>query len=145
MPGVTHDDAPPLLADLLPWSVAPLRLGRAWPMAPDAASLKARWAAFVRAEGPAREVLLGPTRARAPSGRPGRVRPLYRRPGGLEPNLAPGLVDHLTARLGLRPDPVDVLAWALATARPDPKGCRVPLTADPSLWTRGSELGHRML
>ncbi|CAM5244100.1 hypothetical protein STENM223S_09810 [Streptomyces tendae] len=29
MPSVTHDDAP-LLADLMPWSVAPPRLGRGW-------------------------------------------------------------------------------------------------------------------
>ncbi|MEU2786738.1 DNA methyltransferase, partial [Streptomyces sp. NPDC007110] len=57
MPGVTHDDAPPL-ADLMPWSVAPPRLGRGWPAGPDAASLKARWDAFVKAEGPDREALL---------------------------------------------------------------------------------------
>ncbi|MGW1890972.1 type ISP restriction/modification enzyme [Streptomyces sp. NPDC002004] len=235
MPGVTHDDAP-LLADLLPWSVAPLRLGRAWPMAPDTASLKARWAALVRADAPGREALFGPTRSRtlhtpvaqlpgratgtgrlaresgpcpdpvrvlhgpfdeqwlipdqrlidaarpelwrvadehqlflveqgqvpdaggpvllasavlpdghSPAGRPGRIRPLFRRPGGLEPNLAPGLLDHLGARLGLRPAPVDVLGWALAVGRPHPGGCRVPLTADPGVWTRGTALGRRML
>ncbi|MBT2389427.1 DNA methyltransferase [Streptomyces sp. ISL-1] len=48
----------------MPWSVAPLRLGRGWPMAPDAASLKARWNAFIRAQGAAREALLPPTRSR---------------------------------------------------------------------------------
>jgi hypothetical protein len=59
------DDAAPLLADLMPWSVAPLRLGRNWPLAPDAASLRARWNAFVRTEAlPAREALLLPTRSR---------------------------------------------------------------------------------
>lgn len=63
MPSVTHDDAP-LLADLMPWSVAPPRLGRAWPTGPDAASLKARWDAFVKAEGPDRDALLEPTRSR---------------------------------------------------------------------------------
>ncbi|GAA3995384.1 hypothetical protein GCM10022384_48430 [Streptomyces marokkonensis] len=225
MPGVTHDDAPPL-ADLMPWSVAPPRLGRAWPTAPDAASLKARWDALVKAEGADREVLFEPTRSRTPhtavgqlpgglggtgrlaraSGRcpepvrvlrapfdeqwlipdhrlidaarpelwrvmderqafvveaPGaagpplllatsrlpllggaRVRPLYRRPGGTEPNLAPGLLDHLAARLGRRPDAVEVLAWAVATVR---EGSRVPLTSDPVLWERGVGLGRRAL
>ncbi|MFE0847732.1 type ISP restriction/modification enzyme [Streptomyces rochei] len=234
MPGVTHDDAPPL-ADLMPWSVAPPRLGRGWPAAPDPATLKARWDALVKADGPGREALFEPSRSRtlhtavgrlpgtaggterllrasgpcpepvrvlrapfdeqwlipdqrlidaarpelwrvaderqvfvvalpgAPgspgaSGAPGpppllatsrlplfgpsRVRPLYRRPGGAEPNLSPGLLDHLAARLGRRPAPPDVLAWAVATARED---CRVPLTADPALWERGVELGRRAL
>ncbi|MEU3984962.1 type ISP restriction/modification enzyme [Streptomyces sp. NPDC026672] len=225
MPSVTHDDAPPL-ADLMPWSVAPLRPGRAWPTAPDPASLKARWEALLKAEGPEREALFEPTRARttrsavgqlpgrtggterlarasgpapepvrvlaapfdeqwllpdhrlidaarpelwrvadehqvfvveSPDGgegppllatsllpllRPGRVRPLFRRPGGAEPNLAPGLVDHLAGRLGGAPSPLDVLAWIMAAARPD---LTVPLTADPGLWARGVESGHRLL
>ncbi|MER5436280.1 type ISP restriction/modification enzyme [Streptomyces sp. NPDC002588] len=217
MPSVTHDDAPPL-ADLMPWSVAPPRLGRGWPAAPDPASLKARWDALVKAEGPDRETLFEPTRARTlhsavgqlpgqsggtgklvrasgpcpepvrvlaapfdeqwlipdhrlidaarpelwrvadgrqvfvvetpdapplatssiPLVRPGRVRPLYRRPGGAEPNLAPGLLEHL----GHSPDPVDFLAWALTAIRPDGT---VPLTRDRELWARGAELGHRAL
>ncbi|WP_030608638.1 type ISP restriction/modification enzyme [Streptomyces fulvoviolaceus] len=221
MPSVTHDDAP-LLADLMPWTVAPPRLGRGWPTGPDAASLKARWDALVKAEGPDREALFEPTRSRTlrsavgqlpgqpggtekllrasgpcpepvrvlhapfdeqwlipdhrlidaarpelwrvaderqvfvveapdapllatsllPLSRPGRIRPLYRRPGGTEPNLAPGLLEHLSARLALSPTPSDVLAWILATARPT---LAVPLTEDPELWTRGVELGHRLL
>ncbi|MGW8065701.1 type ISP restriction/modification enzyme [Streptomyces ziwulingensis] len=225
MPSVTHDDAPPL-ADLMPWSVAPPRLGRGWPAAPDPASLKARWDALVKAEGPDREALLEPTRARTlhtavgrlpgtsggterllratgpcpepvrvlrapfdeqwlipdhrlidaarpelwrvadgrqvfvaetpgPGGPPlllatsrlpllggAPVRPLFRRPGGTEPNLAPGLLDHLAARLGRRPGPLDVLAWAVATVR---EGSRVPLTADPELWEHGVGLGRRAL
>ncbi|MEW2294126.1 type ISP restriction/modification enzyme [Streptomyces sp. NPDC006743] len=230
MPGVTHDDAP-LLADLMPWSVAPPRLGRAWPAAPDPASLKARWDALLKAAGPDRETLFEPTRSRTPytavgqlpgrsggteplvraSGpcpepvrvlmapfdeqwllpdnrlidaarpelwrvaderqifvvetgaaagtaepallatslppfpRPGRIRPLYRRPGAREPNLAPGLLEYLAARLGHRPDPVDVLAWALAAARPGPGGLAVPLTADAGRWARGVEAGRRAL
>ncbi|MEW2568991.1 type ISP restriction/modification enzyme [Streptomyces sp. NPDC047070] len=243
MPSVTHDDAP-LLADLMPWSVAPPRLGRAWPAAPDPASLKARWDALVKAEGPDREALFGATRARtlhsavgqlpgqasgtgrlarasgpcaepvriqtgpfdeqwlipdhrlidaarpelwrvadahqvfaveqppspdgpvllvasvlpvvppqpklpgtkaAPVARPGRVHPLYRRPGGLEPNLAPGLSDLLAGRLGHSPAPLDVLAWTVAVAGRGPRGVTVPLTADPELWAHGTELGHRML
>ncbi|MBC9715377.1 DNA methyltransferase [Streptomyces sp. TRM66268-LWL] len=60
---VTQEEAP-LLKDLMPWSVAPLRIGRDWPLAPDSPSLKARWDAFVRAEGAAREALFRPSRAR---------------------------------------------------------------------------------
>ncbi|MFD9095178.1 type ISP restriction/modification enzyme [Streptomyces collinus] len=223
MPSVTHDDAPPL-ADLMPWSVAPLRTGRAWPTAPDPGSLRARWDALLKAEGPDREALFEPTRARTlrsavgqlpgraggterlvraegpcaepvrvlaapfdeqwlipdhrlidtarpelwrvadehqvfvvetagdddpllatshlPLLRTGRVRPLHRRPGGGEPNLAPGLLDHLAARLGFRPGAPDVLAWILAAARPD---LTVPLTGDAGIWHRGVELGRRML
>ncbi|MFH8499237.1 type ISP restriction/modification enzyme [Streptomyces coeruleorubidus] len=230
MPCVTHDDAP-LLADLMPWSVAPPRLGRGWPAGPDAASLKARWDALMKAEGPDRETLFEPTRSRtphtavgqlpgqagsgtqklarasgtcpepvrvlfapfdeqwlipdqrlidaarpelwrvaderqvfvleapeAPGGagrvpgllvtsllpllRPGRIRPLFRRPDGQEPNLAPGLLAHLTTRLGGSPTPLDVLAWITATARPD---LSVPLTGDADAWARGLELGHRLL
>nr|WP_107909190.1 type ISP restriction/modification enzyme [Streptomyces chartreusis] len=221
MPSVTHDDAPPL-ADLMPWSVAPPRLGRGWPAGPDPATLKARWDAFVKAEGPDRGALLEPTRSRTlhsavgrlPGGsagteklvrafgpcpepvrvlhapfdeqwlipdqrlidaarpelwrvidehqvfvletpesgllatsvlplvRPGRVRPLFRRPGGTEPNLAPGLVEHLRDRLGGPVEPLDLLAWTLAAVRPD---LTVPLTADAELWARGVESGRRAL
>ncbi|GHJ04103.1 hypothetical protein TPA0906_59680 [Streptomyces olivaceus] len=225
MPGVTHDDAP-RLADLMPWSVAPPRLGRGWPAAPDAATLKARWDALLKAEGPDRAALFEPTRSRTPhtavgrlpggtggTGRlarasgpcpepvrvlrapfdeqwlipdhrlidsarpelwrvaderqvfvlespgatgpplllatsllplygPARVRPLFRRPGGAEPNLAPGLLDHLAVRLGRRPAAVDVLAWSAAAVRPGPV---VPLTADPEVWERGVGLGRRAL
>ncbi|MEU3255340.1 type ISP restriction/modification enzyme [Streptomyces sp. NPDC006997] len=221
MPGVTPDDDAPPLADLMPWSVAPPRLGRGWPVAPDAACLRARWDALVKADGPEREALFEPTRSRTlhsavgqlpgrsggtgkllraagpcpepvrvlaapfdeqwlipdhrlidaarpelwrvaddqqvfvvetperllatpypPLLRPGRVRPLYRRPGGGEPNLAPGLLAYLNARLGVDCGPLDVLAWTLAVARPD---LTVPLTADRALWAHGTELGHRLL
>ncbi|MEV8035914.1 type ISP restriction/modification enzyme [Streptomyces sp. NPDC086182] len=232
MPSVTPDAAP-LLADLMPWSVAPPRLGRRWPTAPDAASLKARWDTLVRTEGVDRETLFRPTRARtthssvaqlpgqssgtgrlartsdpcpdpvrvlnAPfdeqwlipdhrlidaarpelwrvagqeqvfvveqasgpeacgpvllaasvlplsAGRGGRVRPLYRRPGGREPNLAPGLLEYLGTRLGHSPAPVDVLAWTMAVARHTRDGCAVPLTSDPEVWSYGVGLGRRML
>ncbi|SHN11903.1 type ISP restriction/modification enzyme [Actinacidiphila paucisporea] len=58
------DDAP-LLHDVMPWSVRPLRIGRGWPMAPDAATLRDRWALFTAERGEAeRAALLHPTRAR---------------------------------------------------------------------------------
>ncbi|MER8008670.1 type ISP restriction/modification enzyme [Streptomyces sp. NPDC094149] len=225
MPSVTHDDAPPL-ADLMPWSVAPPRLGRGWPAGPDAASLKARWDALLKADGPEREALFEPTRSRTlhsavgqlpgqssgtekllraagpcpepvrvlhapfdeqwlipdhrlidtarpelwrvadehqvfvvetpsetggppllatsrlPLLRPGRIRPLYRRPGGTEPNLTQGLLDHLGTRLGHPPTPPDALAWIMAVVRPD---LTVPLTEDAELWSQGVELGRRLL
>ncbi|MBB5106043.1 hypothetical protein FHS40_005138 [Streptomyces spectabilis] len=233
---MTYDDAPPL-ADLMPWSVAPLRPGRGWPMAPDAASLRARWDAFVRADAAGREALFGPTRARtlhtsvaqlpgcgggtgrlarengpcaepvrvvhgpfdeqwlipdhrlldaarpelwrvagagqlflteqgyvpdagagpavlasavlpdghSPAGRPGRVRPLYRRPGGAETNVLPGLLEHLSLRYGTDVAPEDFLAWVLVAARAAPAGPVVPLTSAADAWERGVELGRRAL
>ncbi|MEY7975977.1 type ISP restriction/modification enzyme, partial [Streptomyces pilosus] len=96
MPCVTHDDAP-LLADLMPWSVAPPRLGRGWPAAPDAASLKARWDALLKARGPDREALFRPTRSRTPSSAVGQ---LPGRSGGTE---------RLARASGPCPEPVRVL------------------------------------
>lgn len=217
---MTYEDAPPL-ADLMPWSVAPLRPGRAWPTAPDPASLKARWTALLAAEGAEREALFEPTRSRTvhsavaqlpgrhtgterlarasgpcpepvrvlaapfderwlipdhrlidlarpelwrvadeqqvflveagagllatslpPTLAAGRIRPLYRRPGGAEPNLAPGLLAELAARLGSRPTAADVLAWTLTAVQAD---LTVPLTGDPEVWARGVEAGRRAL
>ncbi|MEW2623074.1 type ISP restriction/modification enzyme [Streptomyces sp. NPDC048106] len=224
MPSVPYDDDAPLLADLMPWSVAPLRPGRAWPTAPDPASLRARWDTLLKAGLPDREALFEPSRARTlhsavgrlprgsagterlaraegpcaepvrvlaapfdeqwlipdhrlldaarpelwrvadehqvflvetpddrhpllatsllPTLRTGRVRPLHRRPAAADPNLAPGLLDHLTARLGVRVTPLDLPAWFLATARPDHT---VPLTDDAELWSSGVALGRRVL
>ncbi|WP_369217247.1 type ISP restriction/modification enzyme [Streptomyces flavofungini] len=235
MPGVTPDEAP-LLADLMPWSVAPLRPGRGWPMGPDAASLRARWDALVGAAGEDREALFRPTRlrtlhtavaqlpgrtggtgrlaresgrcpepvrvlhgpfdeqwlipdhrlidvarpelwrvagegqlfaveqghvpgaagpavlasavlpdGRSPAGRPGRIRPLFRRPGAVEPNLTPGLAGHLSKLLGHEVTARSLLAFVLATGTGSAAGCRVPLTADPAHWERGTALGERLL
>ncbi|WP_066953342.1 type ISP restriction/modification enzyme [Streptomyces lushanensis] len=225
----------PLLSDLLPWSTAPLRLGRAWILAPDRPSLTARWDRLMAAEGAEREALFGPSRARtphsavpalpggatgtgrfvresgrcpaprrvlhgpfdeqwlipdhrlidaarpelwrvadghqlfaveqgyvpqaegpallvsallpdgrSPAGRPGRIRPLYRRPGGTEPNVTPGLLAFLSARYGQDVTAEELLAWAVAAAVPSPEGCVVPLTADPDVWATGTALGRRM-
>ncbi|MEU8830761.1 DNA methyltransferase [Streptomyces sp. NBC_01707] len=234
--GAGGDDDIPLLDDLMPWSVRPLRTGRPWVTAPDTASLKARWARLVRAEGAERERLFGPTRSRgpqtpvaalpgqststarfaresgpcpepvrilhgpfdeqwlipdhrlidaarpelwrvadshqlfavehgyvpqdagpalsvtallpdghSPAGRPGRIRPLYRRPGGLEPNLAPGLLGLLRARHGDAVTAESVLAWIVTAARHSPAGCVVPLPADTARWWAGVELGRELL
>lgn len=226
----------PKLDELMPWGVPPLRLGRAWVMAPDAGSLKARWDALVRVEGVERDGLFECTRARtprsavaqlpgqtsgtgrfvredgrcpapvrvlhgafdeqwlipdhrlidsarpelwrvaderqvfvveqgwvadasgpavvlsallpdgrSPAGRPGRIRPLYRRPGGVEPNLAPGLLSALGSRYGREVDADDVVAWIVAAAESSAAGCVVPLPADPHVWLSGVELGRRMM
>ncbi|MEU9099063.1 type ISP restriction/modification enzyme [Streptomyces sp. NPDC048361] len=233
MLGVSEDL--PLLDDLMPWSVAPLRLGRGWVVAPDARTLRTRWDLLLRSEGAERERLFEPSRSRAlsssvaalpgrtgvtgalarergacpdpvrvqygpfdeqwlipdqrlidaarpelwrvaderqlfvveqgyvpagaddaltvsavlpdgrsPAGRPGRIRPLYRRPGALEPNLAPGLPAFLSTAYGSVVTAPDVLAWAVAAARPGAAGYVVPLPRDPQLWAAGVELGRRL-
>ncbi|MFG2891732.1 type ISP restriction/modification enzyme [Streptomyces sp. NPDC048248] len=227
----------PRLSDLMPWSVAPLRLGRSWVMGPDPAVLTARWKRLVAAEdATARERLFRPSRARtlhsavgqlpgqatpterllraggpcpapqrvlhgpfdqqwllpdhrlidtarpelwrvaddrqlfavawgavpqvpgpavvcsavlpdgrSPAGRPGRIHPLHRRPGGIEPNLAPGLLDLLGRRLARPAAPAELLAWITASAHHSPDGCVVPLPADPAVWEDGVALGGRLL
>lgn len=52
------------LAELMPWSVAPWRLGRDWPLAPEPETLKRRWRALAEAGDERREALFEPTRAR---------------------------------------------------------------------------------
>ncbi|MER5963159.1 type ISP restriction/modification enzyme [Streptomyces sp. NPDC002057] len=219
----------------MPWSVAPLRLGRSWIVAPDARTLRSRWDRLVAAEGAEREALFRPSRARttasavaalpgqrtgtvrwarepgrcpepvriargpydeqwllpdhrlidtarpelwrvagdpqlfivepgyvpgatgpallvtaalpegrSPAGRPGRIRPLFRRPGGREPNLAPGLLAFLGQRYGHEVDALEWLAWTVAAARPSPAGCRVPIPADPEVWAAGVALGREL-
>ncbi|KOX38286.1 MULTISPECIES: type ISP restriction/modification enzyme [unclassified Streptomyces] len=239
MRGVTDDARPqdaPLLDELMPWSVAPLRFGRSWIVAPDARTLRTRWDRLVAAEGAEREALFRPSRARtpasavaalpgqrtgtvrfareagpcpapvrvargpfdeqwllpdhrlidtarpelwrvagepqlfaveqgyvpgaagpallvtaalpegrSPAGRPGRIRPLFRRPGGREPNLAPRLLDFLGRRYGRGADARDWLAWTVAAARPSPAGCRVPLPVGPEVWAAGVALGRDLL
>ncbi|UQX04898.1 type ISP restriction/modification enzyme [Streptomyces sp. RerS4] len=207
----------------MPWAVGGPRLGRDWVVAPDPATLRARWTALTGAEGAERDRLFRPTRTRTPAsgaaalpgqrsvttrfadepgpfpdpvrvlrapfdeqwllpdqrlidsarpelwrvrdghqvflveapeplvtahlpvGRLGRIRPLHRRPGGAEPNLAPGLLPLLDSRYGGGVTPQDVLCWILAAGRPGPRGYEVPLPADPQRWRAGVELGHRLL
>ncbi|MFE9249215.1 type ISP restriction/modification enzyme [Streptomyces sp. NPDC007088] len=76
--------------------------------------------------------------------RPTRVRPLYRRPGGVEPNLAPGLLAFLSERYGAEVTARDFAAWALAAARPGPGGLAVPLPDGAPVWERGVALGRAL-
>ncbi|MGQ4716590.1 type ISP restriction/modification enzyme [Streptomyces anulatus] len=229
------------LDELMPWSVRPLRTGRAWVSGPDPVALRARWERLAAAGPAEQQRLFAPTRSRtphssvaalpgrsagtgrfartpgpcpdpvrilhgpydeqwllpdhrlidaarpelwrvadgrqlfavehsaapgdsgpalsvtallpdghSPAGRPGRIRPLYRRPGGTEPNLAPGLPELLRERLGgaAEPDaftPEAVLAWVLAAARPSATGPRVPLPADAEVWSSGVALGRELM
>ncbi|WP_371094719.1 type ISP restriction/modification enzyme, partial [Streptomyces sanglieri] len=64
--GDARDTRAPLLDELMPWSVRPLRTGRPWVIAPDAASLRARWDRLVRAPADERERLFRATRSRTP-------------------------------------------------------------------------------
>lgn len=238
--GLVSPDGLLSLDELMPWSVRPLRTGRAWVSGPDPVMLRARWERLAAADAAEQERLFAPTRSRtphtsvaalpgrsagtgrfardpgpcpdpvrilhgpydeqwllpdhrlidaarpelwrvadgqqlfavdhgsapddagpalsvtallpdghSPAGRPGRIRPLYRKPGGTEPNLAPGLADLLRGRLGGGTDPdafspEAVLAWILAAARPTPAGLRVPLPGDAEVWSSGVTLGREL-
>ncbi|MFD9483542.1 type ISP restriction/modification enzyme [Streptomyces sp. NPDC059991] len=98
-----------------------------------------------KAGGPALTVSALLPDGRSPAGRPGRIRPLYRRPGATEPNLTPGLLPFLGKAYGHDVTPEDLLAWIVAAAQPSPAGCVLPLTSDPLLWERGVGLGHRIV
>ncbi|WP_431929025.1 type ISP restriction/modification enzyme [Nonomuraea jabiensis] len=86
----------------------------------------------------------------------GRVLPLYRDRAAGSPNLAPGLTRLLSHRLGLSVTAPDVLAYVAAVTAHSgyttrfaqelrTPGVRVPLTADPELWTRAVHLGKRVV
>ncbi|MFD3738358.1 DNA methyltransferase [Streptomyces sp. CB00316] len=99
-----------------------------------------------RTAGPALSVTHLLPAGHAPAGRPGRIRPLYRRPDATDPNLAPGLLDVVRTRLGPKEaGPESVLAWILAAALPSPSGCRVPLPADAEVWAAGVSLGRELV
>ncbi|WP_218026866.1 type ISP restriction/modification enzyme [Nocardia inohanensis] len=90
------------------------------------------------------------------NGRGGRVLPLYRDSGGFVPNIAPGLLTALTARLGVPVSAEDFLAYiAAVVAHPAytsrfvenlrTPGIRVPLTTDPTTWTEAVTVGREVL
>ncbi|WP_338678173.1 type ISP restriction/modification enzyme [Streptomyces sp. SCSIO 30461] len=85
---------------------------------------------------------------RSPAGRPGRIRPLYRRLGGTEPNLAMGVLPALSARYARTVGAEEVLAWAVATAQPSAspaRGYEVPFSPDPELWADGVRVGRQLV
>lgn len=83
--------------------------------------------------------------------------PLYRDAAGLEPNLTTGLAAALARLLGIDPPSVeDVAAYCYAllsanayqqrfAAALETPGLRVPLTADPLLWSEAVEAGRGLL
>lgn len=82
---------------------------------------------------------------RSPAGRAGRIRPLYRRPGGRDPNLAPGLTGLLGGLFGLPVGAEDVLAWIAVATRRGRRGLEVVLPRDPESWHAGVSLGRTSL
>jgi Type ISP C-terminal specificity domain/N-6 DNA Methylase len=90
------------------------------------------------------------------NGRGGRVRPLWLDPEAGRANLAPGLLPHLANEFGHEVGAEELLAYiAGVTAhagftrrfREDLQapGLRVPLTADEEFWSRGVEIGRRVI
>lgn len=86
------------------------------------------------------------------NGRGGRVIPLYRDAAATEANIAPGLLRHLSERLGRSVTSDDFVSYiAGVAAHPgfterfkaclEQPGIRVPLTADPALWDLVTALG----
>jgi hypothetical protein len=87
------------------------------------------------------------------SGRGGAdVLPLYHDPAATVPNLRPGLLAHLHTAYRREVTPEDFVAYIYAvlahpayTALLREPGPRVPLTADPALFTAAAELGRELL
>jgi Type ISP C-terminal specificity domain/N-6 DNA Methylase len=86
----------------------------------------------------------------------GGVHPLWRDADRQQPNLAAGLLDYLSARLGIRVTALDFAAYlAAVVAHPgytakfrkelEEPGIRVPLSTDPSLWHAASALGQQVI
>jgi hypothetical protein len=86
----------------------------------------------------------------------GRVFPIWRDAAATLPNVSSALLALLTKELGHPVTAEDHLAWIAGiaahpafTARFQPDlirpGLRVPLTADPALWTEGVRLGRRVI
>ena len=90
------------------------------------------------------------------NGRGGRILPLYRDSAGMAPNIAPGLLKVAARRLGVNASAEELLAYMAGvtshrgyTARFADElktpGIRVPMTADPQLWSEAANLGRQVL
>jgi hypothetical protein len=86
----------------------------------------------------------------------GRVLPLWRNGGATEPNVLPGLLDHLAKELGTSVQAEDLVAYTAGIAahagytdlfRLDLAipGVRIPLTRDPGLWAETVEAGAEII
>lgn len=87
----------------------------------------------------------------------GRVLPLFRSSDGSISNTAPGLLEHLSDRLGIKVSAEDLLAYIAAmTAHPaftarfreplaTPGGVRIPLTTDRQTWADAVEIGKMVV
>ena len=86
----------------------------------------------------------------------GGVHPLWCDANASQPNVATGLLDYLSARLGFIVSPLDFLAYlAAVVAHPaytarfqnelEEPGVRVPLSADPSIWQSALHLGRHVI
>lgn len=86
----------------------------------------------------------------------GKVLPKYRDASGDRPNIAPGLIEHLSRQLGTDVTCDDLLAYVAAVAshpgfptrfRSELRtpGVRIPLTLNPNLWHRAVSLGERVI
>lgn len=86
----------------------------------------------------------------------GRVFPLWRDPDATTPNLPPQLIATLASRLKASVAGEDVMAYVAAVAAHPAytdrfqedlasPGLRIPLTADPALWTQAADLGRRVI
>lgn len=90
------------------------------------------------------------------NGRGGRVLPLYRDSAGMAPNIAPDLLKAITRRLGVNASAEDFLAYTAGVTSHrgyterfadelKTPGIRVPMTADPQLWSEAANLGRQVL
>ncbi len=86
------------------------------------------------------------------------VIPLYRDPGGTEPNVATGLLEALSARLGIEITAEDLIAYVYGLGATGAFADRfagelaeaagpvhIPISADPDLFTQAVELGRDLL
>jgi hypothetical protein len=90
------------------------------------------------------------------NGRGGRVLPLYRDLAGMAPNIAPGLLKVIARRLGMNASAEEFLAYVAGVTSHQgyaarfadelkTPGVRVPMTADPQLWSEAADLGRQAL
>lgn len=90
-------------------------------------------------------------------GRGGRAHPLWRNSSATEPNLTPGLVEHLAESVGTSVTPEDLFSYIAGVCAqpaftgwrnevsPHDRSLRVPVTADSDLWREAVSLGRQVI